>query len=216
MHMQSTKKNGLAINDVEASIVLITDSFKGIEQPHQIIAYRSARGFHVSVIGAHVDFGVSSSVEAYSVPYGTMLRASDYQIPIEHISYLTDPDSKGMLAGTVSSKVVKAKADLYKCESMAALGEDKDIRALYNDNYFFDEEHKGYVRDVLKRACVLGIIDSFNDTVCRSKDVAARVRNAGLTSCLNQSLYGDKAENIVANIKRAQEINQSLHEPISY
>ena len=137
--MQSAKKNGLAINDVEASIVLITDSFKGIEQPHQIIAYRSARGFHVSVIGAHVDFGVSSSVEAYSVPYGTMLRSSDYQIPIEHISYLTAPDSKGMLAGTVSSKVVKAKADLYKCESMAALGEDKDIRALYNDNYFFED-----------------------------------------------------------------------------
>jgi len=52
--------------------------------------------------------------------------------------------------------------------------------------------------------------------VCRPQDVAARVRNAGLTSSLNQSLYGDKAENIVANIKRAQEINQSLHEPISY
>lgn len=216
MYMQSAKKNGLAINDVEASIVLLTDSFKGVEQPHQIIAYRSARGFHVSVISTHVDFGVSSSVEGYSVPYGAMLRSSDYQIPIDHISYLTDPDSKGMLAGTVSSKAVKAKVEIYKCESIATLGEDKDIRALYNDNYFFDEEHRLYVRDVLKRACVLGIIDAFNDAVCRPKDVAARVRNAGLASCLNQSLYGDKAENIVANIKRAQEINQSMHEPILY
>ena len=65
------------------------------------------------MIGAHVDFGVSSSVEAYSVPYGTMLRASDYQIPIEHISYLTDPDSKGMLcSGQSVAKLLKQKPTL--------------------------------------------------------------------------------------------------------
>lgn len=217
--MKDIKPNGTILNNVQASIIIITDAFNGKDEPHQLVISRHEKGFTLiaASLSTGVDHALSDKTDVYSNPYGEMLRLTNYALPVTELKRLSNSSFNGMVVFNMSSSSMREASQSYQRESVFNLNAiSDDISDKYQDPYFYDSEHQEFIQDVLRRACALGVIDSFDEPVCRPEDVAPRMVAAGMNEAWAYSSERNGFKNLVANVQKAQALNAKRSTPFTY